>query len=318
LHGKRLISGLSRYGFHAKFIEIPDGEEYKSLSTVSDVYDSLLKGKGDRTTALISFGGGVVGDLAGFVAATYMRGIPFIHIPTTLLAQVDSSIGGKVAVDHPMAKNIIGSFYHPRATFIDPLVLKTLPLKHLRNGLAEIIKISVISSPSLFEMLDTEISQVLEKDMKVLKKMITDAVNLKVQLVLQDPKEKNIRKYLNFGHSIGHALEAVFGYDRLSHGEAVALGMIIETRISRNRGICSVDLEKKIESIIKKLNIPFRIALEDKDNENIWNTIAFDKKNSQGRICFVLPEKIGKVKLIDDISEKEVFKTLKEFNKECL
>lgn len=318
LHGEKLICGFSRYGIHSKFIEIPDGEKYKSLSTASGIYDLLLKEKADRTTTLISFGGGVIGDLAGFIASTYMRGIPLIHIPTSLLAQVDSSIGGKVAVNHPMAKNIIGSFYHPQAIFIDPLVLKTLPLEHLRNGLVEIIKISIIDSPSLFERLDMVIPRALDKDMEVLKTIISDAVKLKVQVVLKDPKEKNQRKYLNFGHSIGHALETIFGYQKLTHGEAVALGMVIETKISRFRGICTTDLEKKIKNIIKKLNISFKIAPKSINNENIWETIAFDKKNKHGRICFTLPEEIGEVNIIEDINKKEVVNALEEFKKEWL
>jgi len=318
LHGEKLISGFSRYGIHSKFIEIPDGEKYKSLSTASDIYDTLLKEKANRSTTLISFGGGVIGDLTGFIASTYMRGVPLIHIPTTLLSQVDSSIGGKVAVDHPKAKNIIGSFYHPRAIFIDPLVLGTLPLEHIKNGLVEIIKISVIDSPSLFATLDGVIQRVLNKDMEILKTIISDAVKLKVHVVLQDPKENNQRKYLNFGHSIGHALETNFGYQKLTHGEAVALGMVIETKISRYRGICSVDLEKKIKSIINKLNISFKITFKNMHNENIWETIAFDKKNKQGRICFILPEKIGKVNLIEGINKKEVINALEEFKKEWL
>ena len=318
LHGEKLISGLSTYGIHSKFIEIPDGEKYKSLSTASDIYDTLLKEKANRSTTLISFGGGVIGDLTGFIASTYMRGVPLIHIPTTLLSQVDSSIGGKVAVDHPKAKNIIGSFYHPRAILTDPLVLNTLPLEHLRNGLVEIIKISIIDSPSFFATLDTVISRALDKDIAILQSIIRHAVKLKVQIVLKDPREKNQRKHLNLGHSIGHALEVTVGYQKLFHGEAVALGILIETKISRYRGICSVDLEKKIKKIIKKLNISFNVALKSINNENIWNAIAFDKKNNHGRICFILPEKIGKVNIIEGINKKEVINALEEFKKEWL
>jgi len=316
LHGEKLISGFSRYRIQSKFIEIPDGEKYKSLSIASDIFDFLLNEKADRTTVLISFGGGVIGDLAGFVASTYMRGIPFIHVPTTLLAQVDSSIGGKVAVDHPAAKNIIGSFYHPRAIFIDPLVLKTLPLEHLKNGLAEIIKIAIVDSSSLFTLLDKAIPQVLEKNMEIIPSIIWKAAKLKTQLVLLDPKEKNQRKFLNFGHSIGHALEAIFGYQKLSHGEAVALGMLMETKIARVRGICSQDLENKIISIIKKLNISFKITLTNIHHEKIWEKIAYDKKNKQERICFILPGKIGKVHIVEDIKKKEVIEAIEEFKKE--
>jgi len=318
LYGETLISGFSRYGFQGKFIEIPDGEEYKNLSTASDIYDSLLNGKADRNTLLVSLGGGVVGDIAGFVASTYMRGIPFIHIPTTLLAQVDSSIGGKTAVDHPKAKNMIGSFYHPRAVFIDPSVIKTLPLEHIKNGLAEIIKIAVIFSPRLFTDVNTVISQILENNIEVFSTIIREAVKLKVKLVLQDPSEKNQRKYLNFGHSIGHALEVIFGYQKIFHGEAVALGMVIEAMISHDRGLCNLDLKEKIKKIIKKLNISQKIAIKNINNEKIWETIAFDKKNKQGNICFILPEKIGKVHIVEGINKREVISALEAFKKEWL
>ena len=318
LYGETLISGFSRYGIQGKFIEIPDGEEYKNLSTASGIYDSLLKGKADRNTLLVSFGGGVVGDITGFVASTYMRGIPYIHIPTTLLAQVDSSIGGKTAVDHPKAKNIIGSFYHPKAVFIDPSLIQTLPLEHIKNGLAEIIKIAVILSPSLFTNLNMVIPQILENNIEILSTIIREAVKLKAQLVLRDPDEKNQRKYLNYGHSIGHALEVIFGYQKIFHGEAIALGMVIETMISRYRGMCNADLEEKIKKIIKKLNIPLKIALKNINNERIWETVAFDKKNNQGSICFILPEKVGKVHIVEGINKREVIGALEEFKKEWL
>jgi len=316
LHGEKLYSGLSRYGIQTEFIEVPDGEEHKSLSSASQIYDTLLKCKADRKTVLMSFGGGVIGDLTGFVAATYMRGVPLIHIPTTLLAQVDSSIGGKVAVDHPMAKNIIGSFYHPGMIFIDPALLVSLPLEHLRNGLAEIIKIAIILSPSLLTLIEKMIALALDKNMIALNTLIEEAVKLKVQLVLQDPWEKDKRKYLNFGHSIAHALEVIYGYQNLSHGEAVALGMVIETKISCFRGMCHFDLEKKVKNLVKKLNISFRIAMKNIDNEKVWKAIAYDKKNKRGKICFVLPEDIGKVNLVEDIHKEEIIHALEEFKKE--
>ena len=316
LHGEKLLSGFYKYGFNVKFFEIPDGEEYKTLSMANEICNVLLREKVNRLTTLISFGGGVVGDLAGFVAATYMRGVPLIHIPTTLLAQVDSSIGGKVAVDHPSAKNIIGSFYHPIAVFTDPLVLKTLSLDNLKNGLVEIIKISIIDSPSLFKLLDMNVAQLLEKDVGLFKIIINKATKLKVQIVLKDPWEKNERKYLNFGHSIGHALETTFGYQNITHGEAVALGMIMETKIACHRKICSPELETKIKNMITKLNISFNIDLKKMNNETIWETIAFDKKNSSKKICFVLPQKIGQVSLVEDITKDEVMTVLDKFKEE--
>ncbi|MBE3127652.1 MAG: 3-dehydroquinate synthase, partial [Candidatus Atribacteria bacterium] len=256
LYGVKLLSSLKRGGFNLNpidLIEIPDGEKYKSLSTARYLYDELLKRKANRTTTLIALGGGVIGDLTGFVAATYMRGLPLVHIPTTLLAQVDSSIGGKVAVDHPLAKNIIGSFYQPKAVYTDPEVLQTLSDKDIKNGIAEAIKIAVIKSPAFFKWLEKNINQLLKKHKDLLSELVKEAVSLKVDIVLQDPWESGLRKVLNFGHSIGHALEVRAEYQDLSHGEAVALGMLIETKIARNRGMCSEEFEGQIKRILSFL-----------------------------------------------------------------
>jgi len=277
-------------------------------------------------------GGGVIGDLVGFVASTYMRGLPLVHIPTTLLAQIDSSIGGKVAVDHPLAKNIIGSFYQPKAVYVDPEVLQTLSDKDIKNGIAEAIKIAVIKSPAFFKWLEKNMSQLLKKNTDLLYKLVENAVSLKVEIVLQDPWERRLRKVLNFGHSIGHALEVRAGYQDLSHGEAVALGMLIETKIARNRGMCSEEFEEKIKQILSFLSIslsfpPSSLSFPRKresifkyfqniDYNQFWETLILDKKNYQGRMAFILPEALGKVNLIDDISKEEVIKSLEEFKKE--
>ncbi|MHC2994781.1 MAG: 3-dehydroquinate synthase [Candidatus Atribacteria bacterium] len=332
LYGAKLLSALKKGGFNSDLIEVPDGEKYKCLSTANYLYDELLKRKTDRTTALIALGGGVIGDLSGFITATYMRGLPLIHIPTTLLAQVDSSIGGKVAVDHPLVKNIIGSFYQPEAVYTDPEVLQTLSDKDIKNGIVEAIKIAVISSPSLFIWLEKNIGQLLEKNIDLLYKLVKEAVSLKVKIVLKDPWERNLRKILNFGHSIGHALEVWAGYQYLSHGEAVALGMLIETKIARNRGICSEDLEEQIKralsflppSLSFLLSSPLRkqgqesinIDIRNLDINQLWETLILDKKNYQGRITFILPKALGKVSLIDNITKEEVIKALEEFKKE--
>jgi len=325
LYGAKLLSALRKDGFNSDLIEVPDGEKYKTLSTAKYLYDELLKRKADRTTTLIALGGGVIGDLTGFVAATYMRGLPLVHIPTTLLAQVDSSIGGKVAVDHPLAKNIIGSFYQPKAVYTDPEVLQTLSDKDIKNGIVEAIKIAVISSATLFKWLEKNISQLLKKHKDLLYEVVKEAVSLKVDIVLKDPWERGLRKMLNFGHSIGHVLEVGAGYQDLSHGEAVALGMLIETKIARNRGICSQDLEEQIKNILSfqppSLSFPRKRESILKHIKNInynqfWETLTLDKKNYQGRITFILPEALGKVSLIDNINKEEVIKALKEFKKE--
>jgi len=270
-------------------------------------------------------GGGVIGDLVGFVASTYMRGLPLVHIPTTLLAQIDSSIGGKVAVDHPLAKNIIGSFYQPKAVYVDPEVLQTLSDKDIKNGIAEAIKIAVIESPAFFKWLEKNMSQLLKKNTDLLCKLVENAVSLKVEIVLQDPWERGLRKVLNFGHSIGHALEVRAGYQNLSHGEAVALGMLIETKIACNRGMCSEEFEEKIKQILSFLSLSLSFPrkpesmfkyFQNVDYNQFWETLILDKKNVQGRMAFILPEALGKVNLIDNITKEEVIKSLEEFKKE--
>lgn len=341
LYGAKLLSTLRKDGFNSDLIEVPDGEKYKTLSTAKYLYDELLKRKADRTTTLIALGGGVIGDLTGFVAATYMRGLPLVHIPTTLLAQVDSSIGGKVAVDHPLAKNIIGSFYQPKAVYTDPEVLQTLSDKDIKNGMIEAIKIAVIKSPVFFGWLEKNIKQLLKKDNTLLYEVVKEAATLKADIVLKDPRESGLRKILNFGHSIGHVLEVEAGYQDLNHGEAVALGMLIETKIACNRGICSEEFEQKIKRILSTLpsslssmspsllcphpSLSFPRKRESKSILNyikninynqFWETLTLDKKNSQGKVIFILPEAMGKVSLIKDITKKETIRALEEFKKE--
>jgi 3-dehydroquinate synthase len=332
LYGAKLLSALRKDGFNSDLIEVPDGEKYKTLSTAKYLYDELLKRKADRTTTLIALGGGVIGDLTGFVAATYMRGLPLVHIPTTLLAQVDSSIGGKVAVDHPLAKNIIGSFYQPKAVYTDPEVLQTLSDKDIKNGIVEAIKIAVIKSPAFFKWLEKNIDQLINKHRDLLYELVKEAVSLKADIVLKDPREKGLRKVLNFGHSIGHALEVGARYQDLSHGEAVALGMLIETKIALNRGMCPEEFEGQIKHILSfsppslstlpsPLSFPRKREsifkyIKNIDHNQFWETLTLDKKNSQGKITFILPEALGKVVLIDDINKEEAIKALEEFKKE--
>ena len=351
LYGVKLLSSLKKCGFNLDLIdliEVPDGEKYKSLSTAKYLYDELLKRKADRTTTLIALGGGVIGDLTGFVAATYMRGLPLVHIPTTLLAQVDSSIGGKVAVDHPLAKNIIGNFYQPKAVYTDPEVLQTLSDKDIKNGIVEAIKIAVIKSPVFFKWLEKNIDQLLKKHRNLLCELVKEAVSLKADIVLKDPWESGLRKVLNFGHSIGHALEVEAGYQDLSHGEAVALGMLIETKIARNRGICSQDFEEQIKQILsflrnqeskpeEQINVSNSLSslpsppsslsfprkwesifkcIKNIDYNKFWETLTLDKKNYQGKITFILPEALGKVSPINNINKEEVIEALEEFKKE--
>ncbi len=306
LYGDQLVHDLSSEGTIINVIEVPDGEKSKSLPVVEKIYDRLLELKANRFTSLITLGGGVIGDLGGFVAATFMRGIPLIHIPTTLLAQIDSSIGGKVAIDHPRAKNIIGSFYQPIAILADPETLRSLPVEHLKNGIVEALKIAIIDSSSFFNWLDQNMNMILQKNRDALAILVDRAVKLKSEIVLQDPWERKQRHYLNFGHSVGHALETIDGYDRTTHGEAVAVGMIIEASIACHKNICKEEERIKIGNIIKKLQLPFNLDSGRLDLEKCWNTILLDKKNKNGIIRFVLPERIGKVHLVQPISKEDI------------
>lgn len=313
LYGDQLMSALSSQDIDVKMIEVPDGEQSKSMNIAKKIYDQLLEYKVSRSTTLITLGGGVIGDLGGFVAATFMRGVPLIHIPTTLLAQIDSSIGGKVAIDHFMAKNIIGSFYQPMAVLVDTKVLETLPVTHLRNGLVEAIKISIICSPLFFDWLGKHIDCILMKKKECMETIVNQAIKLKRNIVLKDPWEKNERLYLNLGHSIGHALETMDGYKSLDHGEAVAIGIILETQIAYHRNICNKEEKVKIENIIQKIGIPPKFDSKSLDLEKCWDTILLDKKNKNGVIRFILPESIGKVKIVQPILKEDVIHAFNSF-----
>ena len=232
LHGAR----LARSARKLEPILIPDGERNKQLPTVSRVYDALVKATADRSSTLITFGGGVIGDMAGFAASTYLRGIPLVHIPTTLLAQVDSSIGGKVGVNHPLGKNLIGSFFQPHAVLVDPSVLGTLPRREFRAGLYEVIKYGMTSSASLFDRVGRERKAIFDREPAALMPIIAESCRIKASVVAQDEKESGIRRILNFGHTAGHAIEAVTKYKRFRHGEAVAYGMLVAAQLSVSRG----------------------------------------------------------------------------------
>ncbi len=333
LYANNLTVELTKYNIEVHTILVADGEKTKSLNTTKKIFDSLTEWKVNRSTTLITLGGGVIGDLGGFIAATFMRGLPLIHIPTTLLAQIDSSIGGKVALNHANAKNIIGSFYHPRIILTDSQVLQSLPIRQLKNGLVEAIKIAIVSSSYFFGWLENNIELILKKDEEGLDFLIKKAVQLKIDLILNDPWENNTnnqRKYLNLGHTIGHAWEVIGGYNRISHGEAIALGILMETKIAYDLGICSEEFQQRVKKIFSLLfnSLPsqsffsflFQSIREGKRIENrkinfdtFWDILTLDKKNSEGKVTFILPEKLGRVCLIDYLSREEIKKFLKDF-----
>jgi 3-dehydroquinate synthase len=332
LYGNRLISDLIKHGITVHTIVIGDGEKVKNITTAKQIFDKLLNWKTNRHTTLITLGGGVIGDLGGFVAATFMRGIPLIHIPTTLLAQIDSSIGGKVAINHPKAKNIIGSFYQPAAILIDFEVLQSLPIRQIKNGLVEAIKIAIISRPSFFYWLKDNIERIVQKEHEALDMLVNQAVQEKIDIVLRDPWEKNERQFLNLGHTIGHVWETIDNYNGITHGEAVALGILIETKIAYHRGICSEECQEDIKQIFSLLfnsfpssSGPFFPAFfqykqdaKSTENQNIdfeqfWDILTLDKKSKRGGVVFILPEKLGRVCSVNNISKEEVIKSLQDF-----
>lgn len=306
IHGTRLLRALQEFRtFH--FL-VPPGETSKSLSNWRRIQDFLVKNGADRRSYVVAFGGGVVGDLAGFAASTYMRGLPFLQIPTTILSQSDSSIGAKVAVNHPQAKNLIGSFYQPALVLIDPSLLSTLPPRELSAGLGEAIKYGVIADPELFERLYASVEDLLTYNKDFLTDLIQRCVKIKVKVVQEDERETGVRKILNFGHTIGHALEQATHYRRLRHGEAVAWGMLGAGWLTIERKMWNQDEFEKLKSILNRSGALYplgRITSED-----VLRALRHDKKKIGKALSFVLPEKTGTVKIVNDVSEAEALRAI--------
>ncbi len=302
LHGAKLLASLNDVGLHADLIEFPAGETSKNISTVVDLAGRLLDLGADRNSLLIAFGGGVAGDMAGFIASVFMRSVPYIQIPTTLLAQVDSSIGGKTAIDLPQGKNLLGTFYQPRAVFTDLSYLATLPEKEFNNGLAEIIKYGIIDDEKMFRLLEDEMESVKRKDPALLLKLVECCCRIKKSIVEIDEKEQGLRRILNYGHTLGHALEAQSNFT-VSHGEGVALGMIAAARISENCGYLESAGRERIEKLIQKTGLPCRIP-ESISSEGIISRLKMDKKKEGNIIHFVLLKKIGLPFVNGGIDEK--------------
>ncbi|MFN0120132.1 MAG: 3-dehydroquinate synthase [Blastocatellia bacterium] len=310
LYGRAVEKSLKKAGFVTLTHLMGDGERAKSLRTAERAWSFLLEHRFERSDAIVALGGGVVGDMAGFVAAAYQRGIQFIQIPTTLLAQIDSSVGGKTAVNHPLGKNMIGAFHQPRAVIIDPLVLGTLAPRELRAGLFEAIKTGVIRDRALFELIRDSREQIKTLDNKVLAHIVARCCEIKAEVVMVDERESGLRRILNFGHTIGHALEAVTKYRRLKHGEAVAYGMKSAAAIAEKAGILP-----SVESRIIRHGIDAHgplPPLSDLTPPEILKAMQHDKKVSQGKVPFILPVTIGEVIVRDDIPSKIVREAIQE------
>src|SRR6266850_3033825 len=297
-YGERVLQSLRSQGFAAETSEVLDAEEAKSLGWLERIYDRAIELRLDRRSLIVALGGGVVGDLAGFAAATYMRGVPFVQIPTTLLAQVDSSFGGKTAINHPRGKNLMGAFYQPRAVLIDVETLQTLSERELRSGLAEVVKYGVIAKPDLFELLEGCTTTGLLQDAALLTRVICDCCRIKADVVAVDEHETGIRAILNFGHTFGHAIEAAGGFSTYTHGEAVAIGMVWATDLSQRMGLCDLALLDRVKGLLQSLGLP--IALKARI-EGIRDTLLLDKKAVDGRLRFILAEGLGQVSIRDDV-----------------
>ena len=295
--GARLERGLD--GLRWNRVTMPDGEEYKRLTTVETLADQLLASGADRTSVLLAFGGGVVNDVAGFLAAIYMRGIEVLQVPTTLLAQVDASIGGKTGVNLAEGKNLIGSFHQPKLVLVDPAALDTLPEREYRAGLYEVIKCSIIRSPWLFELLASRRDEVLHRVPAVVDELITESVRIKAEVVSADEKEGDLRRILNFGHTIGHALEAETAYGRFLHGEAVAFGMRAAVRLAERAGLLAASDGAAMQKLIAAYGpIPSVAGLRA---ETLLARLGSDKKTIGGRVHFILPDRIGSVRVFSGL-----------------
>ena len=291
LYLQQLTGALLAGGVDVTNIVLEDGERYKDWATLNRVYDALLERRCDRKTALIALGGGVIGDLAGFAAATYMRGIPFIQVPTTLLAQVDSSIGGKTGINHPLGKNMIGAFYQPRLVLADTAVLETLPPRELSAGMAEVIKQGLIRDAAFFEWLELNMEKLLACDQDALAHAVRRCCEIKAAVVAEDERESGVRALLNFGHTFGHAIESGLGFGKWLHGEAVAAGMVMAADLSRRMGLVAQADVERIVALLKRARLP--TVPPDIAPERLLELMGVDKKAEGGKLRFVLLDKIG-------------------------
>ncbi len=288
---------------------LPDGEQYKTLEVLNRIFDALLAARCDRRTTLIALGGGVIGDMAGFAAACYQRGVPFIQVPTTLLSQVDSSVGGKTGVNHPLGKNMIGAFYQPRAVIVDTDTLNTLPDRELSSGLAEIIKYGLIRDPEFFAWLEVNLDKLLVRDSETLADAIHRSCRNKAEVVAADERESGVRATLNLGHTFGHAIETGMGYGAWLHGEAIAVGMVMAADLSRRLGWLTTAEATRIEKLIKHARLPTR-APASLLPARFLELMAIDKKVQDGRLRLVLLKHFGEAVVTDECPRVELEATL--------
>jgi 3-dehydroquinate synthase len=302
---------LTQSGYKHFSIILPDGEQYKNWQTLNLIYDGLMQHRAERQTTLLALGGGVIGDMVGFAAATYQRGAPFIQIPTTLLSQVDSSVGGKTAINHPLGKNMIGAFYQPQAVFIDLNSLQTLPAREFSAGLAEVIKYAVLGDIEFLQWLENNITALIDQNPAILAQAVYRCCQMKADIVGADEKEDGIRAYLNLGHTFGHAIEAEMGYGNWLHGEAVAAGTVLACRLSEQLGYLRSEDTARVITLLAKANLP---VVPPTMSLQAWLThMSHDKKVIDGNLRFVVVKTLGEAVLADNITTETLTTTLKQF-----
>jgi 3-dehydroquinate synthase len=310
LFGRRVRESLAGAGFESEMVVVPAGETSKSVKSVEKCYNQLAAHRLERKSFIVALGGGVVGDLAGFVAATYLRGIPFVQVPTTLLAQVDSSVGGKVGVNLKAGKNLVGAFHQPRLVLCDLDTLRTLPMREYRAGLAEVIKYGIIYDAELFEELERKMEKLVRREPKVLAGVIARCCEIKAEVVAQDETESGLRAILNFGHTIGHALEAISNYGKYLHGEAISIGQVAAAKLSREiLGLPQRDVQR-IGNLFDRAGLPTNIALNQGQRKKLFAAMKLDKKVSAGEIKFVLARRIGEVEFGQKVPSNLLEQTL--------
>lgn len=303
-----MLRSLAASGLEGSHLVIPPGEQSKTIECATSIWHELQRLGLRRRNLLVALGGGVLCDLVGFVASTYMRGVPYVNVPTSLMAQVDGAIGGKVGVDHAVAKNLVGAFYHPTLVVVDPTTLQTLPRHEVACGLAEVVKVAIIRSPELFESLEgmanLPSSETLGEDARgVLESVIEDAIRIKLELLSHDPFERDLRRLLNLGHCVGHALESATRYREYRHGEAVSIGMSIASRVAAGRDVAGAGVVDRIVQLLTEFGLP--TALPDHTEESVWEHLATINAIRNGRLNMVLPEEIGCCRIIDSITNDE-------------
>jgi 3-dehydroquinate synthase len=300
---------LRAAGFEVVEATVPEGEAAKTVAVAERLWDAFLEARLDRTSTVVALGGGAVGDVSGFAAATYMRGINVVHMPTTLLCQVDASIGGKTAVDHPRAKNLIGAFHQPRLVLVDPSTLRTLPERDYRSGLAEVVKHGIVLDADYFADLERSLAPLLARDMATLERVVAGSCRIKAAVVERDESDSDYRNVLNYGHTIGHAVEAVTGYSRWTHGEAVSLGIVAEAKLAERLGLAGEETTARQLRLLAAVGLP--VAGSGAAPEAVVEALGRDKKSRDGRVPFVLAPEIGKFRLVFDVPTDAVIETVR-------